>query len=145
MMLKNLVLLSHLTGDPVHEGQASLLADGFAGTIRTSPSAYSAYLCGLDHLLGPASDIVIAGEASDPVGGEMLRIIRDAFLPSVTVHVLSPQASPALGTVAPFTRAMTVGNGKTTVYVCTGRTCSVPVTTPDALRELLGKKRKAED
>lgn len=140
-MLGNLVLLGHLTGDPVHEEQASRLADGFAGIIRSSPSAYSAYLYGLDHLLGPATDVVIAGEGSDPVAGEMIRMVRETYLPSVTVHVRSLQASPALDAVAPFTRSMTGQNGKPTAYVCTGRTCSVPVTTPEALRELLYEKK----
>lgn len=32
---------------------------------------------------------------------------------------------------------MTGQNGKTTAYVCTGRSCSAPVTTPEKLRELL--------
>jgi uncharacterized protein YyaL (SSP411 family) len=141
-MLENLVLLGHLTGDPVHEDRAARLADAFAGIIRSSPSAYSAYLCGLDHLLGPASDMVIAGDKSDPVAGMMIRLIRDMYLPSGTVHFRqSPQASPALEAVAPFTRAMTMRDGKTTAYVCTGRTCSDPVTTPEALRELFSIKK----
>jgi uncharacterized protein YyaL (SSP411 family) len=71
----------------------------------------------------------------------MIRVIRALYLPSVTVHFLSPQTSSALEAVAPFTRAMTVQNGKTTAYVCTGQTCSVPVTTPEALREVLGEKK----
>ena len=141
MILTNLVLLGHLTGDPVHEEQASRLADAFAGIIRISPSAYSAYLCGLDHLLGPASDVVIAGEGSDPAAGEMIRIVRDRYLPSVTLHFRTPQASPVLDAVAPFTRTMTGQNGKPTAYVCTGRTCSVPVTTTEALQALLSEKK----
>jgi len=144
-MLQNLVLLGHLTGDQLHEERASLLADGFAGIIRSSPSEYSAYLCGLDHLLGPAADVVIAGEGSDPAAGEMIRMIRDTYLPSVTVHFRPPQASPALAAVAPFTRTMTGQNGKATAYVCTGRTCSVPVSIPETLRELLiGKKQEGD-
>jgi uncharacterized protein YyaL (SSP411 family) len=140
LMLENLVLLGHLTGDPVHEDQASRVADAFAGTIRRSPSAYSAYLCGLDHLLGPATDVVIAGRESDPETGAMIRMIRDRYLPSVTVHVRSPQAFQALEAVAPFTGVMTQRDGKTTAYVCTGRTCSAPVTMPEKLLELLSEK-----
>ena len=140
LMLENLVLLGHLTGDPVHEEQASRVADAFAGTIRRSPSAYSAYLCGLDHLLGPATDVVIAGRESDPETGAMIRMIRDRYLPSVTVHFRSPQAFQALAAVAPFTGGMTQRDGKTTAYVCTGRTCSAPVTTPEKLLELLSEK-----
>jgi uncharacterized protein len=140
-MVTNLVLLGHLTGDPVHEEQASRLADGFAGIVRRSPSAYSAYLCGLDHLLGPAPDVVIAGEGSDPVMREMIRVTRETYLPSVVVHCLSPQTVSALAVSAPFIRAMIPEDGKTMVYLCTGRACSHPVTTAGALREALGIKK----
>ncbi|MDD1683799.1 MAG: thioredoxin domain-containing protein [Methanoregula sp.] len=141
MMLGNLVLLSHLTGDPEYEEQASRVAEWFSGIVSRSPSSYSQYLCGLDHLLGPASDVVIAAEESDPVAKEMIRIVCDTYIPSVTVHFRrSSQADAALDALAPFTRAMTTENGKATAYVCSGRTCSPPVTTPDALRQTLGKK-----
>jgi uncharacterized protein len=141
MMLSNLVLLGHLTGDLLYEEEASRIADFFGGIVHQSPSSFSAYLCALDHLLGPASDVVIAGDESDPVAMAMIRMIRDTYLPSVTVHFR--RASPAdagLDALASFTRTMTAQNGKTMAYVCSGRTCSVPVTTPDALREALGKK-----
>jgi uncharacterized protein YyaL (SSP411 family) len=138
IMLGNLVLLGHLTGNPVFEERAFRLADGFAGSIRRSPSAYCAFLCGLDHLLGPASDIVIAGNESDPVAVQMIQSIRALYLPFVTFHFRrSPGGDPALDALAPFTRAMTAQNGKTTAYVCSGRTCSAPVHTVDSLRELL--------
>jgi uncharacterized protein YyaL (SSP411 family) len=141
MMLGNLVLLGHLTGDPEYEEQASRVAECFSGIVSRSPSSYSQYLCGLDHLLGPASDVVIAGEESDPVAKEMIRIVCDSYIPSVTVHFRrSSLNDAALDTLAPFTRTMTAENGKPTAYVCSGRTCSAPVTTPDALRETLGKK-----
>lgn len=143
MILGNLVLLGHLTGDPLYEEQASRTADWFGGIVRQSPSSFSAYLCGLDHLLGPASDIVIAGDDSDPVARDMIRMVRDTYLPSHTLQFRRPsETGAALDALAPFTRTMTAQNGKATAYVCTGRTCSVPVTTPDALREALGKKRE---
>jgi hypothetical protein len=142
MILWNLVLLGHLTGDPVYEEQASFLADGLSGIMGRSPSAYSAFLCGLDHLIGPASDIVIAGESSDPVAREMIQLICDTYHPSVTLHFRRPsQASDCLDDLAPFTRAMIAREGKTTAYVCTGRTCSDPVTTSDALEVLLNEKK----
>ncbi|MDD1684264.1 MAG: thioredoxin domain-containing protein, partial [Methanoregula sp.] len=142
VMLGNLVLLGHLTGDPEYELQASRLAEHFAGIVCRSPSLFSTYLCGLDHLLGPVTDIVVTGEESDPVAQEMIRIIRSRYLPSATVHFLrSSQEDSAIGSLAPFTRTMTAQNGKTTAYLCSGRTCSAPVHTPDALRESLGEKK----
>ena len=137
-MLGNLVLLGHLTGDPVYEEQASSLADGFGGIVSRSPSSFCIYLCGLDHLLGPASDIVIAGNDVDPVVRDMIRVIRDRYLPTHTLQIRRPlQTSDLLDELAPFTRTMTAQNKKVTAYVCSGRTCLVPVTTPDALRDLI--------
>jgi len=141
VILANFVLLGHLTGDPDYDEQASRLADAFAGIVRSSPSAYSAYLCGLDHLLGPATDVVIAGRESDPVAKEMIRTVRTRYLPSVTVHFRTPPASVILDAVAPFTRTMAVEDRTTTAYVCTGHTCRVPVTTAEALQDVLGDKK----
>jgi hypothetical protein len=141
VMLSNLVLLGHLTGDPVYEEQASRLADAFSGTVRSSPSAYCAYLCGLDHLLGPASDIVIAGEDRDPVAAGMVRVVRDTYLPSVTLHVRTPATAAALDAVAPFLKTMVSQDGKTTAYLCTGRSCSPPVTSVDAFSEKIGEQK----
>jgi uncharacterized protein YyaL (SSP411 family) len=141
MILSNLILLGHLTGDPLYEEQASLLADSFSGIVRRSPSSFSAYLCGLDHLLGPASDIVIAAKDSDPVAWDMIRMIRDMYLPSHTLQFRrSSHTNAALDALAPFTRTMTVQDGIAAAYICSGRTCFAPVKTPDALREALGKK-----
>jgi uncharacterized protein len=141
VMLENLILLGHLTGDPAQEEQASRLAECFSGIVGSSPSSFSAYLCGLDHLLGPAQDIVILGDESDPVAGEMIRMIRNRYLPSGTVHFIrSSQKDSAIASLAPFTRTMTAQNGKATAYICSGRTCSAPVHTPEALRESLGEK-----
>ncbi|MFA5267936.1 MAG: thioredoxin domain-containing protein [Methanoregula sp.] len=141
VMLKNLVLLGHLTGDPLYEEHASRLSDRFSGMIRRSPSAFGAYLCGLDHLLGPAVDVVITGEESDLVTVEMIRILRDIFLPSVTIHCRSSRTSGSLEAVAPFLRTMTGQNNHATAYVCRGRTCSAPVTSPENLRDLLSEKK----
>jgi hypothetical protein len=145
VMLGNLALLGHLTGNPVYEEQATCLADRFSGIIRESPSAYSEYLCSLDHLLGPAMDVVITGEEYNPAAKEMMQIIRGLYLPSVTVHLLTPETSHALEVFAPFTWKMIAQNKKATAYVCRGHTCSAPVTTPDALRKLLDEKRETRD
>jgi uncharacterized protein len=141
VILGNLVLLGHLTGDPLYEEQAARLADSFYGIVQRSPSAYCAYLCSLDHLLGPAADVVIAGDATDPVAREMIQMIRDNYLPSITLHCRSLQTSPALDVLVPFIRSMTPRKGKTTAFICSGRTCSAPVIAPDALREALGIKK----
>ncbi|HSA38478.1 MAG TPA: thioredoxin domain-containing protein, partial [Methanoregula sp.] len=138
--LGNLVLLGHLTGNPSYEEQAARLADAFSGIIRRSPSSFSFFLCSLDHLLGPASDVVISGEQSDPETTRMIHMIRQTFLPSLTVHVRSSAASLALDALAPFTKFLNAQNRKATAYLCAGQACRSPVTTAEALMELLKEK-----
>jgi uncharacterized protein YyaL (SSP411 family) len=76
----------------------------------------------------------------------MIRVVRDTYNSSVTLHCRQDfLAADPLDTLAPFTRTMTARDRKATAYVCCGRTCSDPVTTPDALRELLNEKSKPEN
>jgi uncharacterized protein YyaL (SSP411 family) len=143
VILGNLVLLGHLTGDPKFEEEASRLSDHFAGIVRASPSGYTTYLSGLDYLIGPASDIVIAGNGTDRCVQEMIRLIRDTYLPTMTVHFRAdPGGSDRLDELAPFTRTMTAYGGNATAYVCSGHTCSMPITTIEVLLEQLGKKKE---
>ncbi|OPX63483.1 MULTISPECIES: thioredoxin domain-containing protein [unclassified Methanoregula] len=139
MMLENLVLLGHLTGNFRYLEHASGLADAFAGIIRKSPSAYTAYLCGLDHLLGPALDIIIAGKRSDPVAGEMLRMIRGRYLPASTVHVILPEHAQSLGSLAPFILPMIQTTGNPVAYICIGSECLPPMQSAEEVGEFLEK------
>lgn len=110
--------------------------------VGRSPSAAGAYLCALDHLLGPAADIVIAGTGDSPVTAGMLAVLDESFLPSVTIHLRSESRQKTLDVLAPFTRDMEARNGNTTAYLCSGHTCREPVYSSEALRELLGEEKK---
>jgi uncharacterized protein YyaL (SSP411 family) len=144
VMLQNLVRLGHFTGDPIYHKRASALATTFAGLVNDSPSSYTGYLCGLDHLLGPATDIVIAGTGTDPYTQEMIGQVWQRYLPSFTVFLRSPgRAFDGLDLLAPFTRTMEARDGKATAYICHGTTCSSPVTRiEDLVTHLDGKKEK---
>jgi uncharacterized protein len=141
IMLINLVQLSHLTGNSAFDERAGRLAETFAGIVSRSPSAYCAYLTGLDLLINPVTDVVIAGKEGDPVLHEMIRFIQTAYLPFVNVHVRSSERdNDPLTRLAPFTRDMVPKEGRPTAYACCGHTCSPPVFTSKALEEQLGKK-----
>lgn len=128
IMLQNLVHLGHLTGNPACLEKAAELAKSFAGIVKQSPSAYAAYLAGLDLLLGPATVIVIVGNESDPCTEKMITSVQQKFLPSATVLFRPPKpAASALDFLAPFTRDMDSHKGKATAYICHGTTCSEPV------------------
>jgi uncharacterized protein len=140
VILGNLVLLGHLTGDFRYHERASLLARGLSGLVGQSPSAYTGFLSGLDLLLGPVTDIVIVGDEQAPETRKMIALLREMYLPSVTLLYRIPgNPDIRLDTLAPFTTEMVASDGNTTAYICKGTTCSEPVTGAEDLRNLLLK------
>ncbi|PKL64063.1 MAG: thioredoxin domain-containing protein [Methanomicrobiales archaeon HGW-Methanomicrobiales-3] len=141
VMLQNLVTLGYLTGNAGYTDRASSLAAAFFRIAERSPSAYTAYLCGLDDLLGPATCIVIAGDGKRPDTEQMIREIRDRYLPATNLILRTPDSvAGGLDNCVPFTSAMTALEGKVTAYICHGTTCSEPVTKiEDLVAHLEGK------
>jgi len=129
----NLIRLSRLTGDATLEENASVLSRCFAGTVSQSPSAYSWFLCGL-YLVGQSHEIVIVGDDGAEDTRALILTLRSRYLPSVTVMQFAPgpQVS-ALAEHAPFTRNLSMIDGKATAYVCSGHACSIPITDPEAI------------
>ena len=138
---ENLVLLSRLTGDSCLEEQAATLARIITGEVSRSPASSAWFLAALGHALGPAHELVVAGDIRAPDTRAMLDAIRSAYLPSVTVLLRQPgEPGDDLPAIAPFTKDFTMHDGKATVYVCSGHTCTVPVTDPEKVLELVGVK-----
>ena len=129
----NLIRLSRLTGDASLEENASALSRCFAGSVNQSPSAYTWFLCGLDQLVQP-HEIAIVGDAGAEDTKELILALRSKYLPSVMVMQFAPGAqAEALAELAPFTRNLSMIDGKATAYVCSGHACSLPVTDPEAI------------
>ncbi|MDO9325350.1 MAG: thioredoxin domain-containing protein [Methanoregula sp.] len=140
----NQIRLSRLTGDAGLEKDASIQLQCISGTISRSPSAYTWFLCGLDVYLS-SCNLVIVGEDEAEDTRALVSVLRSAYLPSVMMilAVPGPQAS-ALGDVASFTRTLSMIEGKATAYLCSGHSCSLPVTDPESLLaqiELLNKSK----
>jgi uncharacterized protein YyaL (SSP411 family) len=128
----NQLRLFRLTGDASLEKNASVLSQSFGGTVNQSPSAYTWFLCGLD-LAGESHEIVIVGEDGAEDTKELILALRSTYLPSVTVLQFAPgPQADALAEIAPFTKNLSMINGKATAYVCSGHACSLPVTDPKA-------------
>jgi len=141
VMLGNLVRLGHLTGDPTYEARAFALAESFISVVAQSPAAYAAFLCGLSHLLGPATDIVIVGRKEKADTWALFALVRENYLPSVTV-LFRDTGSSSLDILAPFTRSMVMQDGKATAYACHGTICSGPVTRPEDLADKISRKNE---
>lgn len=140
-----LLRLSRLTGTTEHEELAAALARSFAGRVRESPSAFCWFLCAIERAVGPSQEIVIAGDSGSPDVQEFLTAVRSRYLPGCTV-ILKPASDPensaALEALAPFTRNIPVDQNAPAAYLCSGKTCSLPITDPGQLAAELERKAK---
>ena len=109
-----------------------------AGMVRNT-FGHCGLIAGTLDLIAPQHVVVIEPQAGDasPGSSPLARAMLDLSLPGAVEQVVEPgQAlqNPALSGKS------TVG-GKATAYACLGPQCSLPVTEPEALVEVLRKQR----
>jgi uncharacterized protein YyaL (SSP411 family) len=138
----NNLRLARITADTKLEERSKSIFKAFSDKIEDYPSAYTQLLIALDYLLGPASEIIIAGEAGEPDTLAMLKYINETFLPNKIV-VLRPtdeKEGENITRLAPYTREQIAVEGKATAYVCQNFSCQTPIVEPEALKELLAER-----
>jgi len=140
VMMNNLLRLGRMTGDPTLEQKASEIAPAFAETISRSPGSHAHLMSGLDFAAGPTLEIVLAGNLDSTDTQELLRILRQTYLPDKVV-LFRPEGvpNPEIASIAPFIKSLTSVRGKATAYVCSNFRCELPITDPQKLRESLSR------
>jgi uncharacterized protein YyaL (SSP411 family) len=140
----NLLRLARLTGDPALETKAAELARAFSKTVCEAPAAYTQLLVALDFALGPAYEVVIAGDPQSPDTQAMLAALRHAFIPNHVVLLRpSDPAEPEITRLAPYTKDQVAISGKAAAYVCQNFRCQLPTSDVNQMLELLGAHRAA--
>src|SRR3990172_6151612 len=136
--LLDLLKLGRLTMNGDWEKKDSLMLERFSGAIEKQPTAYAQMLCGLDFYLGPAKEIVLAGDLNSSETFEILKAINQRFLPNkVLAFHGDGQAGVELEKLIPFSEGFKMQGGKTTAYVCENYVCQRPVNDINKLVELL--------
>ena len=132
---RNLVQLALLTGEARHFERAERLFQIFGESAARHPS-WSLGLLNAFDFASRALEVVIVGPVE--AGGALA---REAFLANspnvVLTRASSPEAAPRESPA--YGRPMV--ENKPTVYVCREGVCSLPITTPEALREALSGRR----
>jgi uncharacterized protein YyaL (SSP411 family) len=132
LMTANLIRLWRLTGKDDYRQEADAALDGASRTIGSNLFAATGMLSALDLRLG-ATDVVIVR----PPGGNADRLVAAARASATPNTILSlHDGSAALPSTHPAHGKEAIG-GHAAAYVCHGETCSLPVTEPDALADLL--------
>ncbi len=129
VQLTNLVRLSRITGETFYEKAATNLLRTAADEITLIPSASAHLISGLDFLLGPSFEIVLAGTD--------VRALQRAVFASFVPNKVVLHSGGDVAAIAPFTKAQRAIGGKATAYVCTNHLCRLPTGDPAKVRELL--------
>ncbi len=136
--MQNLIRLSRLTGNRAWEGQAETLGKAFAGAISRMPSGFTMFMVALAWLFQDTREIVITGNPASDDTKQMLRALRESYLPNKVVILRPPETTiPDITDLATVTKGMVMINGKATAYVCSGQSCRNPTNDIDTLKELL--------
>lgn len=92
-----------------------------------SPTASAQALLAADFWLGPRSEIVLAGDMSDPKLREMAREIYLRFIPNrvILYHPAGPLGD-FIRTLVPWIKDQPSAAGKTTAYICRDGACLLP-------------------
>ncbi len=132
----NLFRLGRIIGDPEMESRAEEVIKAFYCTIQKAPAAFTHMLSALDFAIGPASEVVIAGERGSDDTDSMLSALEQGFVPNKVV-ILRPEEDHEIAELVPYLENMEMLGGKATAYVCRNFQCKQPVTDPDKMMEAL--------
>ncbi len=131
-----LLRLAHFTGKALYEQRAKALLDAYAATMRVQPSGFAHLLSAASFYLAGACEVVVV-ESSLGGGAELLRAVRQRYLPQRVLLVLRPGDQRAK---LPLAEGKTCSASLPAVaYVCQGFTCSPPASSAAALEALLPK------
>ncbi len=128
-----LARLFYLTGKPAYRDRAERILAAFSGQLQRSALPLATLLNGAE-LLERALEVVLVGERGEKRLEALRRAAYGVSQPNRIVQLIPPgrelpESHPA--------RGKGLHNGVATAYVCSGMTCSLPITEPERLRAAL--------
>jgi len=133
-----LLKLGRLTMNQYYTEQGVKVLESFSQQLKQSPAYSSEMLTALNFWLGPTQEIVIAGNADAMDTKQMLKLIRNKFLPNaVVLFHEQDNADPDIYRIIPFIKNQAAIDGKATAYVCENYVCNQPVNKIDDLDKIL--------
>jgi uncharacterized protein len=128
-----LARLHALTGKDQYRTRAEQVLEAFSGEARRNPAVHAALLSAYGVLADPLQ-VVVMGAPDDNDVAALRRTALGAPAPDPIVLTLSPGTELAADHPAAGKSPI---DARATAYVCPGRSCLPPVTTPQELAEIL--------
>ena len=132
-MVGVLARLFYLTGETAYRDRAEAIARAFAGDVNQNPFAHAVLINNLE-ILNSCVQTVVIGELEAAGTRALAEAVAQTCVPNMLLSLIEPggnlpKGHPAQGKVQQ--------GGVPTAYVCQGPVCSVPLTEPEALRQVL--------
>jgi uncharacterized protein YyaL (SSP411 family) len=125
-----LLRLSKLTGDDRWASYSEAVFVATGDLMRRIPAAFPNLLCALDFALSRSKEIAIVGDPDQQETKKLLQVVFGLYLPNKVVAC-------GLDCGIALLESRSQMDGKPTAYVCENRTCKMPVTTAEALAEII--------
>jgi uncharacterized protein len=136
----NLARLAKIFGRKEFQEAAARVLRAFHASLGRMPAALPQMLAALDSTLSEPVQIVLAGQRDLPETAELLRVIRNRYLPNkVVLWADGGEGQDWLSGHIEAIRQMAPVQGRTAAYVCHNFACELPVTEPAQFAELLEK------
>ncbi len=138
MMARQLLRLSAYTGESAYYDAALSHLRLLSEAMRQYPSAFGESLNALDALVAGLDEVAIVGPLDDPQTAALREVLHGTYRPNA-ISALS-ETDVEGTTPIPLLDYRVQRDSLPTVYVCRNFVCAMPVTTPEAMRDLLAKQ-----
>ncbi len=118
-----------LTGNTTYQDYARKLHDVFAADVQRVVIAHASFLSAFDHHSNPVQAVIIGSASSTAARKLRAAVLRNH--PALMIYAERPEELPQ----AHIAHDKPMIDNKPTLYLCTGQTCSLPVTDPAQVPE----------
>jgi len=133
-----LMKIARITGRADLEKTAAQALRSMRELISRYPLGFCKWLCARDFYFSLPQEVAILGPNSNENTRALMRVLYGTWLPNKVV-VASDPADPAPIRGLAILEGKRMIEGCPTIYLCERFICRKPVTSPDALRDLLGE------
>ncbi len=137
MMAKQLLRLAAYTGDARYDEVARGILRLLANAMTQYPLAFAESLNATDMVVRGIKEVALVGDTAADETQALLEAIQAPYRPNVITALTPSDVDGEAG--IPLLNYRTARNGAPTVYVCENFACKMPVTTAEAVAELLNE------
>ena len=137
MIARGLIQLAAYTGGADYDTAARRTLAILTSALREYPQAFGEALNGVTMLVNGVDEIALVGKPDDPAAQALLDVVQQPYRPNAII-ALAPENVAGEAEI-PLLSYRVQRGGQPTVYVCRNFACQMPVTTPEAVENLLAK------